>query len=544
MSKKRVPYSFASWNGPMEQRGLWKLPEYYWWQRRILEYFAGGLHRRAVVSTPNEAGKTQILIPAFGLAVMAAFPGSTVYSTAGSENQVKDQLFRYLEGWCRPWRGMGWEVNRSSLVVTAPAVGGLPPSQWVGRVPRDALTAEGYHEGWTPDNERFLPLLMILDEAKSLGDDVFEMAMRLRATWVLAVSTPDVDTGPFYRAVGPEMMLARGEEEPGCRVLEDMRRYWGLRMMVFQEGCAHLMTEEKQVEAEAVREHSGENSKLYRSMVRGLFSAGESEEKLYQPRDMAAVMAAMGREATEGDKGGEAHAGLDLSFTGDGDAKVMYILKGRVVLPKFKTREDNTVHVAKWAVDILRAHGVEPRNCRVDNGGGGKVIVDMMESVYGYYGVDRYANNAAATYNAEYYDRATEDAYGVKNLLNFERIILPPDEDLLDDMKNRRVKDAEAGKVKKKKLQKKRDHRAMNSGKSPDDLDTLTMCLSGIVKPGLMAFEGLGPKAEGPETPYDEKRVYHIPFKTQKDAAAEMKKMAGWAKKAPSMAEIMRGARS
>ena len=95
-------------------------------------------------------------------------------------------------------------------------------------MPRDALTAEGFHETWERDDKgrwRFRPLLMIADEAKSLEDPVFEMMMRLRPTWVLALSTPDTDSGPFYLAMNPEEVEARGVERRGFRYIEDPRGY-------------------------------------------------------------------------------------------------------------------------------------------------------------------------------------------------------------------------------------------------------------------------------------------------------------------------------
>ena len=175
---ERVPYGFTDWNSPLAQREIWGAPKFYEWQEKLLRYFSENLHVHAVMSTPNESGKTQVVVPMLGLAAMAAFPGCTVYSTAGAEAQIKLQLFEYLKSYCKPFEKSGWEVNQSQLTVLAPAVEGMPRSRWVGRVPRDALTAEGFHETWERDDKwrlRFRPLLMIADEAKSLEDPIFTM---------------------------------------------------------------------------------------------------------------------------------------------------------------------------------------------------------------------------------------------------------------------------------------------------------------------------------------------------------------------------------
>lgn len=203
---------FAEWNGPFAQRAMWGFPALYGWQEKILRHMYEAF-RYAAVSTPNESGKTSVLVPLFGLAVMAAFPGAQVYSTAGSEAQVKDQLFRHLASKVSKFSGAGWRCSTSDLTVTAPAICGMPPSKWIARVPRDALTGEGYHAGVHKDNKgrwRYMPLAMIIDEAKSVGEEVFEMAYRLLPTWLLVVSTPGGDSGPFFRAIGPDDLRMNG----------------------------------------------------------------------------------------------------------------------------------------------------------------------------------------------------------------------------------------------------------------------------------------------------------------------------------------------
>ena len=60
---ERVPYGFADWNSPLAQREIWGAPKFYEWQEKILRYFSENLHVHAVMSTPNESGKTQVVVP-------------------------------------------------------------------------------------------------------------------------------------------------------------------------------------------------------------------------------------------------------------------------------------------------------------------------------------------------------------------------------------------------------------------------------------------------------------------------------------------------
>lgn len=203
---------------PHTMAKYWGFPTLYPWQERIV---AEASKPKAFVSGsfPNSAGKTSIILPLLGLTVMSAFPGSTVYTTAGSEAQLKDQLFKTLASRVRPFEKVGWKVNASDLSVTAPRVRGLPPSKWISRVPRNALTAEGYHSSVERDQYgkwHYCPLFCAIDEAKSVEDEVFEMMYRLIPDWMLVISTPDLDTGPFYRAVDPEGMKP---ESPGVEIV-------------------------------------------------------------------------------------------------------------------------------------------------------------------------------------------------------------------------------------------------------------------------------------------------------------------------------------
>lgn len=536
---ERVPYGFTDWNSPLAQREIWGAPKLYEWQEKILRYFSENLHVHAVMSTPNESGKTQVVVPMLGLAAMAAFPGCTVYSTAGAEAQIKLQLFEYLKSYCKPFENEGWVVNQSQLTVTAPSVEGMPSSRWVGRVPRDALTAEGFHETWERDDKgrlRFRPLLMIADEAKSLESPVFEMMMRLRPTWILALSTPDTNSGPFYSAISPEDVEARGIERRGFKYIEDSRGYWGLKLMVSSAGCAHLLTEEKLKESEAVKMSVGESHKLYRSMVLGKFTAGDEDYSLYGMRDIEAVIKAMNRRSTPEMMIGESHAGFDVSSTGDGDPKILYVVKNKVVLPAYVSTEDDNVKVAEWAVNILREHNVEPRNCRVDNGGAGKVTVDIMEGVFNYRGIFRYNNNATAKFTADFYDSMTEDSFAVRELFHQVDLILPRDDRLLEDMKGRRV--VEMGDHKKIKLQPKKLHRKDNSGKSPDRLDAFTMALAGRCLHGLSRY---APSVKRKDEEYNERKMRGRHFAEKKLQDENARRGPFFGMKSPSLMDIRRG---
>ena len=163
---------FSELNHPLMQAPGWGMPMLYEWQREIMNE-AARPGARVAVSTNNGSGKTSILVPLLGLSIMAAFPGATVFSTAGAVEQIRGQLFSYLNSMIRPYLDSGWKcVMTDELSITAPKIKGLS-SRWIARVPRDAITMEGYHGKWDRDdkgNQVWRPVCVIIDEAKSVDE--------------------------------------------------------------------------------------------------------------------------------------------------------------------------------------------------------------------------------------------------------------------------------------------------------------------------------------------------------------------------------------
>lgn len=178
----------------------------YEWQADCLRA-AARPHSRVIESTANESGKTSGIIPIFGLTAMCAFAGCRVYSTSGSERQVREQLF---EQQLAPiinqahYAKAGWKISTASLKVTAPN-----GSTWLGYVCRDVGNVEGFHGYWKRDakgRNRYFPCVYILDECKSISDDIYSAVKRIDPDFELAVSTPSRESGWFYDGIDPETL--------------------------------------------------------------------------------------------------------------------------------------------------------------------------------------------------------------------------------------------------------------------------------------------------------------------------------------------------
>lgn len=191
---------------PVNQARLWFPFPLYEWQHDIL-CAAARPHSRVIASTCNEAGKTSVVIPCFGLSIMAAFPYATIYSTSASERQVKYQLFEdQLRGIVEQdhMQKAGWSIRTGTeLIVKAPN-----GSTWLGYVCKDAKNVEGFHGKWKEIDgvTRYCPCVYINDESKGIGDDIREAEKRIDPDFELSLSSPGEESGWFYEGVDPDTL--------------------------------------------------------------------------------------------------------------------------------------------------------------------------------------------------------------------------------------------------------------------------------------------------------------------------------------------------
>lgn len=251
------------------------------------------------------------------------------------------------------------------------------------------------------------------------------------------------------------------------------KRTYTARFMVSYADCPHLCTKQQLAWYAAQADEKGKESSFVRSMQFGEFHSGGDDTRLFMEHDMEALRECMRRPQQDA-RHGTIRAGIDLSATGDGDPKIIYIADGTIVLPAFTIRIEDCSDAADEIVKVLRDHHVDPRNAMFDAGGSGKPIVDYIENRIGYRPVGRYSINQAPKYHEEYYDRATEDHYRFKRVLHTQPIVMPNDRELYDQCKTREIKAMEHDKI---KLEPKESHRK-RLRESPDKLDAIVMLFS------------------------------------------------------------------
>jgi hypothetical protein len=212
----------------------------YVWQAAVMASVAKGIPTAAV--TPNGAGKTSIIIKTAALWCLHEYPGSTVVVTSATFRAVRAQVFGALEQ--DKGKFAGWTWNETEITD---ARGG----RIIGFSTDSGAKFEGFHA--YPDR----PLMIIIDEAKTVADDIFVAVDRCQPTFLLYISSPGGNFGRFHDA------------------------FKNARFAAFEVGsqdCPHITPEY----IAAMKEQYGEDSDIYRSMVEGLFAKGTESGKVIQ----------------------------------------------------------------------------------------------------------------------------------------------------------------------------------------------------------------------------------------------------------------------
>ena len=391
----------------------------YAWQDAVLWDTAVGGRPVALVAA-NGSGKTQCVAAPLILWHCAVFPKSQVVTTAGVFRQVKEQLWNTLRQ-AKPYLGGAWEINATDL--SSPN-----GSRAVGFSTDDP----GKFEGWHNEN-----LLMIVDEAKSVPDQIFQAIERCQPTRMLLMSSAGTSDGEFAAAFS-------------------VRRKFYSTHKVTAYDCPHLSAEwiERQIEKWGI------NHPLIRSMIFSEFTDGSTKDCVLTRN---AVANCLNNPPAPTNGGTVAY----IDWAAGGDENAIAIVRGNVLVALIAWRDKDTMAAAGRAVQELRKYNVPPTAVFGDNGGIGIPIHDALARV-GIH-VKRLNNNAKA-WDSEHYANLTAELWLVAaRCIEERKFKLLNDEVLLEQLTMRRKTILPNGKL---ALESKDDLRIRGYG-SPDRADAV-----------------------------------------------------------------------
>ena len=179
-----TPVGFA-----MEVLGI----DLYPWQADVLTWFERSLRRQVLASlcTPNGAGKDAVVIATLALWWVATHARGRVVITSKDARQIDEQTAPALER----HRGKFPDWKFIERYIETPTGGKI-----ILFTTDDPGRAEGFHRGTKPDGtpDPDEPLLIIANEAKSIGEDIFDAIDRCTFNALLLASSPGFMVGRFY----------------------------------------------------------------------------------------------------------------------------------------------------------------------------------------------------------------------------------------------------------------------------------------------------------------------------------------------------------
>jgi hypothetical protein len=289
---------------------------------------------RVAAKTCNESGKTSRLVTGLILWHLFVYDKGDVVSTAGVWRQVRDQLIPNLKRYSH--RFPEWRFLDSEIVT--------PKGKYVGFSTNDAGKFEGFHERGPTE-----PLLIIVDEAKTVKDDVFQAIARCRPTRLFICSSPGFAEGEFYRAFTSKSEFYK-------------------TFTVKAEDCPHLAPERIAQD----REMWKGNPALVASMLDAEFmemaedailSVADFENCVNNPPDFNPLA-------------GERKAFCD--FAAGGDENVLAVRDGnRVKVVDAWTQADTMSAVGRFIIQFKK-QGLKPSEIYGDSGGVGHVMMDCL----------------------------------------------------------------------------------------------------------------------------------------------------------------------
>ena len=405
----------------------------YDWQRRVLRDLEAR-DCRVALRAANGSGKTSTVISAILIWHALVYPRSIAVTTAGVFRQVESQLWPSLRNHIAKLGG-AWEVTSGEIRY-------LHPNGNTSRIIGYSATDPGRAEGWHAEDHEYHPLLMVVDEAKTVADPLFEAISRCQPTRLLIASSPGGTSGAFYRAFTKEANM------------------WQ-KHAVTAFDCPHIT----QAQIDEVTQRYGEKHPLTRSMIYGEFVDIGLESLVINLTQLQNCHNTPPRF-----RPGVRIAGVD--FAAGGDQNVICISDGNKILPMIAWREKDTMAaVGRFIVEFKKA-GLEANNIYADASGMGMVMCDALAE--SGWVVNRVNFGATAYDNNAYTNRSAEMWYGMAKKIEDAEIILPEDEDLTAQLTCRRTITNSKGKL---GVESKDSMRARGIA-SPDRADALALCLS------------------------------------------------------------------
>jgi phage terminase large subunit len=410
--------------------------ELYDWQLDVVNTYdlnSDGETFKFALRAPNMSGKTSHLAVLVSLWHLVKHPAGKVVYTSKDLRQVNDQFWRAIRHQLHHFPD--WKITESQHLIETPNGGFLRAF-----TTKDAGRVEGFHRAPSA------PLLMIVDEAKSIEEEIFRGIDRCDFSVLAYISSPDEKTGRFYDAFQ-----------------SDQFKHFHAGLL----DCKHIGKERiAQVQA-----WYGPNDPYTKSVLEGEFmDYGAGIPHIIEHGELEAW-----RSKMIGVLLGPIVFACD--FARGGDDNVLLLREGNRISNIWTCREKDTARAVEWFVGLMRDNGYSSGVTVLgDATGVGGPMCDQIRR----HGISlRDFNFGGKTNHPRYKNEGSWGWYNLADMIRESKIVPPPYEQqdvkrLFSQLANRQVKHEENGKL----SMESKDEMKARGVSSPDIADALAMAFS------------------------------------------------------------------
>jgi phage terminase large subunit len=309
---------------------------------------------------------------------------------------------------------------------------------------------ESQHDVVNPEGERHErgALVLFRDEAKTIKRSVMDASERFQPDWVFDTSSAGPAVGWFYEIFTKDRKLYEGRLfKVDARMSSFSKPSW-IDFMEKKYGRDHYMYKES-VEAEFTE--AMEDSLIQLSWINRILNSPPRQQR------------------------GHKMSGVDLSCSKDGDESVIINVDGNVVMPPIAWRDDEPSRIAMKCIDEIVRFGTPKTNVNADAGGVGAGIISHMK-VAGWPVNNVQFGGSPLSSDIRFSNRMTEIWVNMAEAIEMQRICLPRDDELIQQLVNRKVKRLPSGKW---QLESKKEMK-IRELPSPDRADALALALQHV----------------------------------------------------------------
>lgn len=401
----------------------------YDWQHKMVAAVdrCGTLSRvKLALAAPNGAGKSERVVAVSILRWLNRWPRGRVILTSADAKQIDSQIMPALKA--HQGKFPGWEFLGRSIRTHDNGF-------LLAFTTDESSRCEGHHAN------RFSPLLVVIDESKSVDNAIFQAFDRCTFNVELLISSPGLKQGRFYDAFTAH------------------REQFLLTLQVGLKDCPHIPRERIQ---DVVATY-GEASPFTRSTLYGEFMDEDSSQPMaVKYQGLIDLL-----DSPPGARISRDQTSAFVDFAAGGDENVIAVRSGNKLIDLVAWRDRDTVAAVGRCIIEFRRLGLRPEQVWGDAGGLGHPMCDMLRDAG--WGINRFDFGGKAYNEKVYFNRGMEIWANLSKSIEKREVVLINDPALVNQLTTRKVFYDMKGRV---RLESKDDLRARGL-KSPDRADAV-----------------------------------------------------------------------